>query len=202
MKRITLLTLLFIMTFSMKAQMKTGDLIFAREGKGKFSQAISASTISDEGVSYVHVGIIIVEPNGDINVLEASPERGVCLTPLEIFEKDSNGYDVKRLNFNFPVDKAIELAKSHVGEQYDWWYLPDNGKMYCSELVYESYRDYNGNPIFKAKPMNFRDSEGNLPEFWVKLYQELGQPVPEGIPGTNPNDMSRDSGLILIRVEQ
>lgn len=61
--------------------------------------------------------------------------------------------------------------------------------MYCSELVYESYLDDNGEHIFLARPMNFRAPDGSMPQFWVELYDALGCPVPEGVPGTNPNDM-------------
>ena len=45
--------------------------------------------------------------------------------------------------------------------------------------------------IFPSKPINWRDAEGNLPEYWIKHFEELGLSVPEGMPGTNPADMSR-----------
>jgi hypothetical protein len=45
--------------------------------------------------------------------------------------------------------------------------------------------------LFESKPMNWRDKEGRLPEYWQKHFAELGMPVPEGVPGTNPTDLSR-----------
>lgn len=184
--------------------LKTGDLIFQVEGKSDFSQAIANSTSNDsDSMKFVHVGIIEVE-NDSIKVIEASSEEGVRIIGLDEFLKNSpqlNGEPtvvIKRLNMEFPVEEAIERAKIHLGEPYDWWYLPDNGKMYCSELVYESYLDSNGKPIFQSQPMNFRNPDGSMPQFWIDLFQELGQPIPEGLPGTNPNDLSKHPLLQTI----
>ena len=33
------------------------------------------------------------------------------------------------------------------------------------------------------------------PRYWRELYERLGEEVPEGVPGTNPNEMARDSAL-------
>lgn len=65
--------------------------------------------------------------------------------------------------------------------------------MYCSELVYESFLTDDYRHIFTANPMSFRDKDGQIPEFWGRLFSELGEPVPEGVPGTNPNDMAHDT---------
>lgn len=46
--------------------------------------------------------------------------------------------------------------------------------------------------------MRFRDADGNLPQFWVDLFAKLGETVPEGVPGTNPNDLSQDPQLVQV----
>ena len=93
------------------------------------------------------------------------------------------------------VGKNIESAKGHIGEPYDWSFRPDNGKMYCSELIYECYINDDGTHLFNAKPMNFRDEEGNMPLFWIELFEKSGESIPEGVYGTNPNDMSKEPFL-------
>lgn len=192
---VTLYLLLLFSSWIIEAEeLKTGDLIFQAEGTGDFSKAISASTGSPDSLNFVHVGIIEVTDD-NVNVIEASPEYGVRLIPLNEFKNDSARYVIKRINIDFPLEKAVVNAKKYIGQPYDWWYLPDNEKMYCSELVYESYLDYDGNHIFETKPMNFRDEDGSFPEFWIKLFKKLGQPVPQGIPGTNPNDLSKSPFL-------
>ncbi len=70
--------------------------------------------------------------------------------------------------------------------------------MYCSELIYESYRLDDGRALFSARPMNFRDADGNLPDFWRTLFEESGDPIPEGVPGTNPHELSKESVLTEV----
>ena len=67
--------------------------------------------------------------------------------------------------------------------------------VYCSELVHASFLQDDGTPIFSAKPMTFKDPEGETDPYWTEYYARLGVPIPEGEPGTNPNDLSRDPVL-------
>ena len=193
-----LLGFLLLTLLSASGQLKSGDLIFVAEREGAFSKAISASTAMKDSLKFVHVGIVEIVDQ-EPYVIEASPEEGVREVSLMQFLNESkNGYLVKRLSIDFPIEQTIQRAKSHLGENYDWWYLPDNGKMYCSELVYESYLTPDGKRIFKSSPMNFRDGNGEMPQFWVELFERIGSEVPEGLPGTNPNDLSKDELLIDI----
>lgn len=181
--------------------MHNGDLAFVCSGSSDFSSAITDATARGDSVSFVHVGIIILGEEGKETVIEASPEHGVRIVAIEEFLEEAPkingrpGVVIKSLNAAFSADEAIARAISHLGEPYDWWYLPDNGRMYCSELVYESYINEDGKPIFEARPMNFRAPDGSMPRFWTELYDGLGVDVPEGEPGTNPNDMAKDGRL-------
>lgn len=182
--------------FSLNAQnLKSGDLIFVEEGSSKFSKAISDATTVGDSLNFVHVGIIEIMDDGEIFVLEASPEQGVREIPLSSFMSLNPFTVIKRISIPFPVEETLKRAKSHIGEPYDWWYLPDNGKMYCSELVADSYLDYEGERLFESKPMNFRSEDGFFPEFWIELFRELGEEIPQGLPGTNPNDLFRNPNL-------
>lgn len=177
---------------------KDCDLIFQIEGDSDFSKAISSATAANDSIRVVHVGIIEVLPEG-VFVIEANPQSGVRSIPLSDFthnKSDSKFCIVKRLNIDFPAQKVLENAKSHIGEPYDWAYLPDNGKMYCSELVQVAFLDNRGMPIFPTEPMNFKDPSGNYPEFWVKLFEEQEMAIPQGVPGTNPQDIFRHPSLI------
>jgi len=94
--------------------------------------------------------------------------------------------EIYRLTVSFDTAAVIERAKSLIGKPYDNAFLPENDAYYCSELIQTAFGD-----LFESKPMNWRDKEGNLPEYWIKHFKELGMPVPEGVPGTNPTDLSR-----------
>lgn len=179
---------------------RTGDLLFQVNASSAMTDAITDATAEKEEVKLSHVALFLEEEGADW-VIEASGEDGVRRTTWGEFLASSAqiggrpGVIVKRVKGRFPVDEAIERAKSHLGEPYDYSFLPDNGKMYCSELIYECYRREDGSPIFTARPMNFRNASGELPAFWAELFDRLGEPVPEGIPGTNPSDMAREPVL-------
>ena len=89
-------------------------------------------------------------------------------------------------------------AFGFLGLPYDCSFRPDNGKLYCSELVWESYRTPDGRRRFPARPMNFRAADGSMPAFWTELFERLGEAIPEGEPGTNPNDMAHDPQLYEV----
>lgn len=194
----------FLLSFGLDLQ--KGDLLFVSKGNSDFSEAISSAT-HDIGYpdDFVHVAIYYLSSDSIPSVIEASPEYGVRTISLQDFKKDINregknehGVVVKRLSTEFHIDYAIDRAMTFIGQPYDWHYLPDNGMMYCSELIYESFVSDDGYHFFTSQPMNFRNPDGSMPEFWTELYKTLGVDVPEGIPGTNPNDLSRDPRLIEV----
>lgn len=52
--------------------------------------------------------------------------------------------------------------------------------------------------VFGTIPMSFHDSTGNVTEFWTKFYSARGLAVPEGEPGTNPGQLSRDPNVKIL----
>ena len=108
------------------------------------------------------------------------------------------GVVVMRVNCDFSVKEAVHRAESMLGLPYDWSYLPDNKKLYCSELIYESYLTPAGDHIFQSRPMNFLSPDGTFPQFWTDLFSTLGEEIPQGTPGTNPNDLAHESCLVEV----
>lgn len=182
---------------------RQGDLLFCVAEQSAYSNAIIDATAQHEPLKFDHVAIVIYY-SGIPYVIEASSKKGVIKSTLEQFlssATDINGKPgvvVKRINTYFPLTQMVTNAESHLGEAYDWSYKPDNGKMYCSELIYVCYNDSLGMPLFEAKPMNFRDINGKIPQFWINLFQSLGEDIPEGVSGTNPNDISKSSILTEV----
>ena len=54
--------------------------------------------------------------------------------------------------------------------------------------------------VFGTIPMSFHDSPGKVTEFWTKFYVARGLEVPEGEPGTNPGQLSRDPSVKILGV--
>lgn len=180
--------------------LRTGDLLFQVNEPSEMTEAITDASAPHDRHKISHVAIF--QQAGDRRlVIEATGRGGVRKVTLEEFLRSSAriegrpGVLAMRVRAEFPVGEAIRRAEVHLGEPYDYSYLPDNGRMYCSELVYESYRREDGTPLFTARPMNFRNAEGELPDFWIELFEQLGEPIPEGIPGTNPADMAKEPVL-------
>ena len=49
--------------------------------------------------------------------------------------------------------------------------------------------------------MNFKNAEGEFPLYWEQLFALLGQPIPQDIPGTNPQAMSAEAILRPVDVK-
>jgi hypothetical protein len=97
------------------------------------------------------------------------------------------------------VPAAIQRARKLIGAPYDQFFLPDNGSYYCSELVWECFRDSAGKPLFELAPMTFKEPNSNEPmAVWKDYYAKLGVPVPEGVPGCNPGGLSRSDKLSIV----
>ncbi len=183
--------------------LRTGDLLFQAGRESAMGGAIKAATGNDCELQFTHVGIAVIGDRAD-SVLEATSDGGVRMTALQEFLNKSARSDgrplvvAKRLKDTAGVAAAIARARTFLGQPYDYSFRPDNGKLYCSELVWESYLAPDGRHIFPARPMNFRAADGSMPRFWTELFGRLGEEIPEGVPGTNPNDMARDTALTEV----
>ena len=197
--------LLLLLTFALVAcreqqqPWQTGDLVFVEgTSAGAMDQAIVGST-----GAMVHVGIVEVA-NDSVFVIDAAPKTGVSRRPWEAFmeaQKDENGnlpnISIMRLKDNHDALDFVDKAKSRIGADYDFAFLPDNGKYYCSELVYECYQR-DGKPLFEAAPMNFRNAEGAFDPYWVELFEAQGMEIPQGVSGTNPDDLFHSPLLVSL----
>lgn len=48
--------------------------------------------------------------------------------------------------------------------------------------------------------MNFLAPDGSLPAYWEELFERLDMPVPQDVPGTNPQDMSLSPLLMDVPI--
>ena len=219
---------------------RAGDLIFVSDSSDDFDSAVAQSTSGyDSAVaqstsgacslgsaydgsaarSYSHVGIY----DGRGGVWEATPSKGVVLTPLEDFLTSWTRADLFRLIDKEEVDTedVISRASSLFGRPYDFAFAPGDSALYCSELVQVCFlldSTYNNNgscdgnapslehldpkkgvSLFESAPMNFAGPDGIILPYWTAWFDSLGIPVPQGVPGTNPNALSRSPFLRKLR---
>lgn len=189
---------------------QTGDLLFVgtshKANSNGMDEAILQSTGHNADTNYTHVAILELDSTGQLWVIDATPKRGVDRHPLDTFLLDFELEDgnmpifkIMRLRNTRDVHYYMQRAKSFIGQPYDFYYLSGNEAQYCSELVQNAYRRPIDNKfLFKSIPMNFKSADGSYPTFWVELFQSIGQTIPQGKPGTNPNHLQKSKILTPI----
>ncbi|MCH3985064.1 MAG: hypothetical protein LKK50_00995 [Prevotella sp.] len=207
MKRLFFLFLTITFTLAIQAQrpfstdsLKEGDLLFVCHPQGN---AITKVTQGIHGAAIDHVGIA-VRRGVKWEVLEAI-HQGVVLTPLEKFIRKNTAPSAPyssilrgRVTGDVDISTSIRKAMSYLGRPYDFYFMPDDKEIYCSELVQKSYVDHSGHLIFPPVPMSFHNRRGQILPYWKNYYRKKGMPVPEGKPGSNPGELSRNG---RVRIE-
>ena len=190
---------------------QTGDLLFVGlpldyhlTDSTSMDDAITSATGREGEINYIHVAILERDEQDSLWVIDATIKHGVDRHPFSVYLSDftlkDGSYpvmDVMRLKDNANATVYVNNAKTYVGCGYDMYFSPDNDEQYCSELVWNSYIS-DGNRLFNALPMNFKSADGTFPPYWVELFGLLGEPIPQGEMGTNPNDMSKESCLTKV----
>ena len=198
------------MAFAQHPAVQTGDLLFVGipadytlHDDTTMAGAIAAATGSDD-IEYIHVAILEVDVVGSLWIIDATLKHGVARYPIDTFLTDFTLKDgsqpllrIMRLNDNRHAAEYVENAKRFCGLVYNMSFVPDPKAKYCSELVRDSYIE-NGDYIFTASPMNFKDPDGTFPLYWVQLFELIGQPIPQGVLGTNPNDMIKEKCIHFV----
>ena len=112
--------------------LQEGDIVFI-ESQSSQSPYIKVGTMS----KWTHCGVVVNTPLG-LKVLEAS--KTVRLTPFAKFigSAKNDNWTVKRPDQK--LEKPISYSK-YLGMPYDLEFKFNNGKMYCSELVWLVYQD-------------------------------------------------------------
>ena len=182
--------------------LQEGDLIFQNSECGDLCQAINQVTPAIYGQHFSHVALLFKEKD-EWWVVEATGDQ-VQLNRLDDFIKRSKGpILVGRLNapFHDLIPAALKIAKQQVGLPYDDEFLYDNGKYYCSELIYDAFKEANhGEDVFEMQPMTFKKpGEKEYFQNWVEYYQRKGMEIPEGELGCNPGGMGNSEKLEIYK---
>jgi cell wall-associated NlpC family hydrolase len=184
-----------------QSDLKPGDLIFQNLDCGPMCDAIEAVTDGVDGQDFSHVAMICRQ--GDSLVVIEAIGKGVHYTSLSDFSKrTSNKMYVGRVKPKYKkmIADAEAFAERQINIPYDDAFLYDNGKYYCSELVYDAFKFANHNkPFFTLYPMTYKQPGSN--EYfpvWVDYFNKIKIDIPEGKPGCNPGGLSRSDKIEII----
>lgn len=124
-------------------ELKEGDIVFLMS-KSEQSPLVQYATSSP----WSHCGVIIEKSDG-LYVLEAS--NVVKLTPYKAWKARGRMGIVKSRRV---VKEPVKIRyRKYLGTPYDLQFKFDNGKYYCSELVYDIYLNQLGIQLCKPKPI-------------------------------------------------
>ena len=173
-------------------QPRSGDLLFVTAAHAGLSGAIHDATARSAAESFDHVALVADE--GEVPVVLHADEKGSREQTLQSFLSDARGkqrtvvlYRLKPAQ-RAAIPAAIAKARTLLGRPYNATYVQDEDSYYCSDFIERAFR---AQQVFATQPMNFRNLQtGEMPAYWVDFYRRKGMAVPQGAPGTNPNDMA------------
>ena len=187
-------------SFSQNVKLKTGDLLFQSMNCGPLCEAINEVTEGYQGKDFSHLGMVYIQ-NDSVFIIEAAGEA-VKITSYETFKTyTAEKMFVGRLKRKYRalIPEAIAFALQQIGVPYDEEYVYNNGKYYCSELLYDAFLHANKKPLFDLFPMTFKSPKSNdYFEVWAEYYKKLNLEIPEGQLGCNPGGISTSDKLNII----
>lgn len=188
--------------------LQEGDLLFQDLDCGALCDAIEAVTEGVNGKDFSHCGIV-VKINDTLMVIEAIGDKVQLSSPRDFFRRSGDTSEIRNVSvgrlsakYRFLIEGASTYATQQLDQPYDDVFLLDNGRWYCSELLYESFKEANGGEdFFELGSMTFKDPKsGSFFPAWVRYYEQLDQEIPEGKPGLNPGSISRSDKIEIINI--
>ena len=182
--------------------LKECDLMFCVSGK---PDAITDVTHGVDEMAINHVAIFHKDKQGSY-AIEAT-HKGVCMNSIDSFinrntvQKRNQQIVIGRINHDsIDISKSISNALKYIGRPYDFYFEPGDSAIYCSELVQISFVDHKGKLLFHTIPMSFHNDSGEITAFWKNYYSKAGMNVPEGAPGSNPGELSREKIIKMLYI--
>tara|TARA_Y100000766_G_C18839453_1_gene572254 strand:+ start:569 stop:1222 length:654 start_codon:yes stop_codon:yes gene_type:complete len=186
-----------------KIIIQEGDLLFQDLDSSPLCDGIEQVTNGFNDMDFSHIGIVT---NIDKKNYVLESFDGVDTVNLEDFlnrslnKKNQPKVVVGRLQDNYQqlITNAISHGMSLIGLKYDDEFKIDNGKFYCSELIYEIFLVANNNKeFFELQPMTYKSKGKTLP-VWENYFKKLNILIPENKPGINPGGISLSPKINII----
>jgi len=177
---------------------REGDLLFQDLDCGDLCDAIEKVTKGNKTYNISHVGIVVTR-NDSIFIEEALGEKVRLTSPSAFLQRSVTSSGTPKIiasrtkpAYTGSAGRAAKEALKYLNTPYDDSFEPGDSKLYCSELVYYSFKTANySREFFPLHNMTFHDPEtGATFPVWTEYFEKLHLPVPEGKTGCNPADYS------------
>ena len=188
------------------ALLQEGDILFQDIDCGNLCTAIKAVTNGVAGKKFTHCALV-VKLLDTLKVIEAIGDDVQINTLYNFLKRTGETNELKNCTvgrlkneYSLIIKNAVSYAKEQLGKPYDNLFKINNGRLYCSELLYEAFKSANNNiAFFELQPMTFKEPKTNSYfSAWVDYYKLLNSKIPEGELGTNPGLISFSNKLNII----
>ncbi len=209
----------FIVTLAMSCSQpgpepfQTGDLVFLARYIDDVPRPQGAEIQHPELLTFIHAGILEIDEADSIWIYDVTAVKDFKKNDVTSFLETFTGRSgiapivmVKRLKDNSNAKEYVQKAKTMMNQPYDYEFAPDNGALYCTELIYKSYVREDGTHVFKEYPMDFKGPDGEFIPYWVRIFDMFKRPIPQGEMGTTPasifySDALRPVNNSLVRAD-
>lgn len=186
-------------------KLRNGDILFQDLDCGPLCEAIESVTKGYGGRHFSHLGLVSIIADS-VFIIEAIGTQ-VQKTAIDKFVNRSEHEILlgrPKRKFSNIAKQSVVIAARKLSIPYDNAFLYNNGKYYCSELVYDVFKEANTNkPVFALEPMTFKMPNSNkFFPVWVQYYKDLNLAIPEGEMGINPGGISRSKKLKMYRYKK
>jgi hypothetical protein len=192
-----------------KEGLKAGDILFQNLNCGELCEAIETVTEGVNGKDFSHCAVV-VNINDTLKVIEAIGEKVQVNSLKNFFTRSADTSKIEnitvgrlRIEHKDLIPKATSKLQQLIGKPYDNEFRLNNGKWYCSELIYEVFKEANNDKdFFELMPMTFKNPKTQIffPA-WITYYKEINKKIPEGELGINPGLISRSNKIQIIKIE-
>jgi hypothetical protein len=165
-----------------------GDVVFQSLPSSKLTRLIEGATKSP----FSHCGIVALD-RGRWVVIEAIGP--VVETPLETWIRRGRGRRIWAYRLQAAQEGVIpafvSAARSYLGRPYDLRYRMDDAAIYCSELVYKSYRSACGESL--GQMVKLGDLDWRPHAAFIRELEGAAPPLEREL--ITPRDVARSSCL-------
>ena len=141
--------------------LQEGDLLFQDLNCGELCDAIEAVTEGVNGKDFSHCAMV-VKINDSLKVVEAIGDKVQVNTLKDFFARSGDTASIRNITvgrvlekYQPVVAKAAIKVKEYIGQPYDDVFLMDNNSWYCSELLYDAFKEANdAQDFFELKLFN------------------------------------------------
>lgn len=187
--------------------LRDGDLVFQESAS---LQSLAIHVVTGSRLSHMGIAFRYKHADGRMEWAVIEAVGPVRMVPFDAWRAHGVGgaVAIRRLPglTEAEAGSVVAAARRHLGKSYDFLFRWDDQQIYCSELVYDAFREATGREIGTPAPLGTLDlsSPAARALFERRLGFGLDDPRAKPIldePVITPAAIYRDPALVTVRDE-